>query len=129
MLVGEENVFQTVRSGKIEFDSCICHIDSLTALTDAGIARVLGPKQLMPSVKTGTIVRDIAAAIKEMAVSSTYREREGVVRIAVGQLGYGPEELQRNIKAIMSKLQSDAGSLKGKHKTTKDLEEVVSLAA
>ena len=129
MLVGEDNVFEAVKEGQIDFDRCICHPDSMAALNKSGIARILGPQQLMPSVRTGTVTQNVGAALKEMVSSSVYRERAGVVRVAVGQLGFGPEEMQRNIQAVMGKLQGDAANAKSKGKMKKDLYEVVSVAA
>ena len=128
-LVGEDNVFEVIKAKQINFDRCICHPDSVEALNKSGVARILGPKQLMPSARMGTVVKNIGAVLKEMVSSSVYREKAGVVRVAIGQLGYGPEELQRNIQAMMSKLQNDAGSVTSKTKTKKELYEVVSPAA
>ena len=82
-LVGEEQVFDAVKDGRIEFDRCICHQDSLPKLAKSGIARILGPRGLMPSAKTGTVVKDVAASVRDMAGASEYRERAGVVRLSV----------------------------------------------
>ena len=122
-LVGEETVFDAVKDGRIEFERCVCHADSLAKLNKAGLGRVLGPKGLMPSTKTGTVSRDIATLVKSMIGGSEYRERVGVVRMAVGQLGFTPEEVQRNIRAFMDGLKRDVRLLSGK--IAKDIHEVV----
>ena len=62
----------------------------------------------MPSAKMGTVVRDVSTALKDMVGASMYRERQGTVRMAIGQLGFGPEEMQRNIQTFMQKLKRDA---------------------
>ncbi|KAK4541074.1 hypothetical protein LTR36_008299 [Oleoguttula mirabilis] len=122
-LVGEESVFDAVKAGTIEFDRCICHQDSLPKLAKAGVARILGPRQLMPSAKTGTVVKDVAASVREMVGASEYRERLGVVRMAIGQLGFTPEEVQRNIRAFVEGVKRDFAGLSDR--ISKEIHEVV----
>ena len=122
-LVGEDVVFDAVKAGRIEFERCICHVDSLQKLNNAKLGRILGIKKLMPSAKTGTVVKDVANAVKDMIGGSEYREKIGVVRMAVGQLGFTPEELQRNIKEFMTALKKDVGQLA--EKVNKEIHEVV----
>lgn len=123
VLVGEENVFELVREGKLDFDRCICHTDSMAKLQKSGIARILGPRGLMPSPKTGTVTKDIRGSLREMMGASDYRERGGVVRMAIGQLGFTPEEVQRNIKAFMEGLKRDIIGIQDQ--TPKEVHEVV----
>lgn len=111
VLVGEDNIFDAVKQGRVEFDRCICHQDSVDKLNKAGLGRILGPKGLMPSAKLGTVVKDVAASVKSMVGASEYRERLGVVRMAIGQLGYTPDELQRNIKAFIDAIKKDCAAL------------------
>lgn len=122
-LVGEEEIFEAVKEGRIEFDRCICQNDSLAKMNKAGLGRVLGPRGLMPSTKTGTVVRDPASVVKELVGGSEYRERMGVVRLAIGQLGFTPEEVQRNIKAFMDAVKKDMAQLSDK--ISKEVAEVV----
>lgn len=123
-VIGEETVFEAVKAGRIEFDRCICHVDSLQKLNKAGVARILGPRGLMPSAKFGTVVGDVAGLAKEMVGASEYRERDAVVRLAIGQLGFSPEELQQNIRSFMAQIKKEMTSLS--HRVTKDIHEVVS---
>jgi large subunit ribosomal protein L1 len=74
----------------------------------AGIARILGPRGLMPSAKLGTLVEDVAASVKTMLGGSMYRERMGVIRIAVGQLGFTPQQLRDNVKTLVAAVKKDA---------------------
>ncbi|KAI9751399.1 MAG: mitochondrial 54S ribosomal protein mrpl1 [Lichina confinis] len=122
-VVGEDTVFDAVKAGRIEFDRCVCHSDSLQKLSKAGIARMLGPKGLMPSAKFGTVVRDVAASVKELVGASEYREREAVLRLSIGQLGFSPEELQKNIKSFMAQIKRELGALSDR--VTKEVHEVV----
>ncbi|MCJ1398873.1 mitochondrial 54S ribosomal protein mrpl1 [Xylographa trunciseda] len=122
-LVGEDTVFDAVKEGRIEFERCICHSDSLQKLSKANLGRILGPRGLMPSAKTGTVVKDVANSVRNMIGGSEYRERLGVVRMAVGQLGFTPEQMQQNIKEFMGGLKRDMSLLSDK--ITKEIHEVV----
>ena len=123
-LVGEDSIFAAVKDGRIEFDRCMCHSESLVKLNQAGLGRVLGPKGLMPSTKQGTVVKDVAGSVRDMVGGSEYRERTGVVRMAVGQLGFTPNDLSRNVKAFIGALKRDCGVLSDR--ITKEIHEVVS---
>ncbi|RFU35309.1 hypothetical protein B7463_g1064, partial [Scytalidium lignicola] len=123
ILVGEEEVFEAVKDGRIEFDRCICQTDSLAKMNKAGLGRILGPRGLMPSSKTGTVVKDPSLVIKDLIGGAEYRERLGVVRMAIGQLGFTPEEMQRNIKAFIGNVKKDMAQLSDK--INKELVEVV----
>ncbi|KZF20306.1 ribosomal protein L1 [Xylona heveae TC161] len=123
VLVGEEAIFEAVKAGRIEFDRCLCHVDSLAKLNKAALGRVLGPRGLMPSAKTGTVVKDVGATVKEMVGGSEYRERLGVIRMAVGQLGFTPEEMQKNIRYFIDHVKKDMSAMSDK--IHKELYEVV----
>ena len=123
VLIGEDIVFDAVKAGRIEFDRCLCHTDSAQTLNKAGLGRVLGPRGLMPSSKFGTITRDIEGTVGKLIGGSEYREREGVVRMSVGQLGFTPEEMRTNIKAFMDSVKRDVAQLS--EKINKDIHEVV----
>ncbi|KAK5715269.1 hypothetical protein LTR17_016870 [Elasticomyces elasticus] len=123
VIVGEEEVFLAIKDGRVEFDRCLCHTDSLPLLQKANLGRILGPKGLMPSVKTNTVVKDVGASVREMAGASEYRERFGVVRMAIGQLGFSAEEMQRNIRAFVESVKRDMQGISDQ--TAKDLHEVV----
>ncbi|KAL8655021.1 MAG: hypothetical protein Q9210_001144 [Variospora velana] len=122
-VVGEDTVFDAVKAGRIEFDRCICHQDSITKMNKAGLGRILGPRGLMPSARFGTIVKDVAVSVKGLIGGSEYRERNGVLRMAVGQLGFTPEELQANIKTFMGEIKKDIALLSDK--VNKEIHEVV----
>lgn len=125
-LVGEENIFDIIResSGSLPFDKLLCHSDSLQKLNKAGLGKILGPKGLMPSTKMGTVTRDLQGVMKEMVGASEYREKLGVVRLAIGQLRFTPEEMQKNIRFFMEGVKRDFAALSDK--VSKEIHEVVS---
>ena len=123
VLVGEQEVFEAIKAGKLDFDRCICQTDSLPALQKAGVARVLGPRGMMPSAKTGTVARDVTTLLRSMFGGSEYRERDAVLRMAIGQLGFSPEQLRTNIKMFIDQVNKDMAALSDR--VVKELHEVV----
>jgi large subunit ribosomal protein L1 len=77
----------------------------------------------MPSQKTGTVVPSVAAAMKDLTGKSDYRERMGVIRMAIGQLAFSEGDLQKNIKAFTEQLKKEIGALS--HRADKSINEVV----
>jgi large subunit ribosomal protein L1 len=123
VVAGGESVFESIKAGKIEFDRCVAHPDAVAEMQRAGVARILGPKRLMPSVKDRTITKDVVKLVKDLVSSAEYRERRGVVRLAVGQLGFSPEEMRQNIKAVTESVKRDIAQLSDR--ITKEIHEVV----
>lgn len=122
-LVGEDEIFEAVKDGRIEFDRCICQVDSLQKMNKASMGRFLGPKGLMPSAKMGTVVKDPSLVLKNLVGGAEYRERMGVVRMGIGQLGFTPEQMQQNIKTVVDAVKKDMAQLS--EKINKELLEVV----
>ncbi|KAE8150122.1 ribosomal protein L1 [Aspergillus avenaceus] len=123
VLVGEQEVFDNVKKGIIEFDRLICHPDSLDALNKAGLGRILGPRGLMPSVKTGTVVEDVASRVEMLRGGTVYRERDAVIRLPIGQLAFTPEQLRDNLRATIDQIKKDAAGLNDR--INKEIYEVV----
>lgn len=126
VLVGEDEVFEAVKAGKIEFDRCLAHPDSLPALNKAALGRILGPRGLMPSVKTGTVVEDVASRVEMLRGGTVYRERDAVIRLPIGQLAFSPEQLRDNLRTTIEQIKKDAAGLNDR--INKEIYEVVSLA-
>lgn len=121
---GEEELFDRIREGTIDFDRLLCHTDSALKLNKAGLGRILGPRGLMPSPKMGTVTRDVKTLVKALVGSTEYREKLGVIRASVGQLGFTPEEMQRNIRVFMEAVKRDLSALTDSF--SKEIAEVVS---
>lgn len=92
-------------------------------MSKAKLGRILGPRHLMPSQKFGTVVANVATAMKDLQGKVEYRERQGVIRIAIGQLAFTEEELSKNIKAFTEQIKKEFGRLS--HATEKSINEVV----
>lgn len=107
----------------MDFDRVICHDAQFTALSRAKLGPKLGPKGLMPSQRMGTVVPNIRVAMKELTGKSDFRERFGVIRMAIGQLAFTEGELQKNITAFVGQLKKEFGALS--HRADKSINEIV----
>ncbi|KAG5950356.1 hypothetical protein E4U53_005219 [Claviceps sorghi] len=121
--VGEETLFEAIRQEKIDFDRLICHESSEKALNKAGLGKILGPKGLMPSKRMKTIVSDVTKSIRDSAGAADYRERQGVIRMAIGQLGHTPEQLKANISVLLKKIKSECAEIS--EEVSKEVHEVI----
>lgn len=121
--VGEETLFEAIRAEKINFDRLICHESCEKSLNKAGLGKVLGPKGLMPSKRLRTIVPDVVKSMRDSAGAADYRERQGVIRMAIGQLGYTPDQLKANIKVLLTKIKSEAAEIS--EEVSKEVHEVI----
>lgn len=121
--VGEASLFEAIRAGNIDFNRLICHTESMAKLNSAGVARILGPRGLMPNLKMRTITNDVKSLMRELAGADNYRERSGVLRLAVGQLGFTPQMVADNVKALMTQAKRDMARMEDE--LEKDVDEVV----
>ncbi len=100
-IVGAENLIDSILSGKIDFDRMIATPDMMGM---AGkVARVLGPKGLMPNPKLGTVTADVEGAVKKAKAGEVqYRvEKNGIVHAGIGKASFSEEQLYENAKAFI----------------------------
>ena len=110
IVAGRDSLLEAIKKEDIPFNRLICHEDCEDALLKAGLGRILGPRGLMPSRKTGTVVPDVRKALKDLAGTDEYRERMGAIRLAIGQLSYTPDMLADNIKAVIRQVKTECGA-------------------
>ena len=100
-IVGAESLIDSILSGKVDFDSCIATPDMMGL---AGkVARVLGPKGLMPNPKLGTVTTDVANAVKKAKAGEVqYRvEKNGIVHAGVAKASFSEEQIYDNAKTFI----------------------------
>ncbi|MGH1455084.1 MAG: 50S ribosomal protein L1 [Paracoccaceae bacterium] len=100
-IVGAEDLMEIVQSGKIEFDRCIATPDMMPIVGRLG--KVLGPRNLMPNPKVGTVTMDVADAVKAAKGGEVQfkAEKAGVVHAGVGKASFDAAKLVENIKAFI----------------------------
>ena len=99
-IVGAEDLVEIVQSGKIEFDRCIATPDMMPLVGRLG--KVLGPRNLMPNPKVGTVTMDVKGAIAAAKGGSVeFRvEKAGIIQAGIGKASFGAEKLAQNIRAF-----------------------------
>jgi large subunit ribosomal protein L1 len=100
-IVGAESLIDSILSGKIDFDRMIATPDMMGM---AGkVARVLGPKGLMPNPKLGTVTADVEGAVKKAKAGEVqYRvEKNGIVHAGIGKASFSEEAIYENSKAFI----------------------------
>jgi large subunit ribosomal protein L1 len=100
-IVGAEDLMEVVQSGKVDFDRCIATPDMMPIVGRLG--KVLGPRNLMPNPKVGTVTMDVGAAV-EAAKSGEVQfkvEKAGVVHAGVGKASFDEKMLVENVKAFV----------------------------
>ena len=113
-IVGAENLVDSILAGKIEFDRCIATPDMMGL---AGrVARVLGPKGLMPNPKRGTVTTDVANAVKKAKAGEVqFRvEKNGIVHAGIAKASFSEDKIYDNAKTFIETiLKAKPQSLKG----------------
>ena len=104
-IVGAEDLMETVQGGTIEFDRCIATPDMMPIVGRLG--KVLGPRNLMPNPKVGTVTMDVADAVKAAKGGEVQFkvEKAGVVHAGVGKASFDEAKLVENIRAFVGAVQ------------------------
>lgn len=105
--VTEKNIdsaIEKVKAGKIDFDIMIADLKVMPKL--APLAKVLGPKGLMPSPKAGTAVEDVEKAAGELKAGKVeYRaDKNNIVHLSIGKISFGAEKIAQNYDALIHSL-------------------------
>ncbi|HVZ64276.1 MAG TPA: 50S ribosomal protein L1 [Lacunisphaera sp.] len=104
-IVGAEDLVAEVQGGKIDFDRVIATPDMMPLVGRLG--KVLGPRNLMPNPKVGTVTPDVAAAVKAAKGGAVeFRvEKAGIIHAGVGKASFTEQALLENIKAFTDAVQ------------------------
>lgn len=99
-VVGAEDLMETIQGGKIDFDRCIATPDMMPIVGRLG--KILGPRNLMPNPKVGTVTPDVAKAVADAKGGAVdFRvEKAGILHAGVGKVSFSDEALVENIKAF-----------------------------
>lgn len=100
-IVGAEDLMETIQSGKIEFDRCIATPDLMPLVGRLG--KILGPRNLMPNPKVGTVTMDVKSAV-EAAKGGEVQfkvEKAGVIHAGIGKVSFDEAKLAENVRAFV----------------------------
>jgi len=100
-LVGSDDIIEKIKGGWLEFDRVIATPDMMGSV--GKIAKILGPRGLMPNPKVGTVTFEVANAVKELKAGKVeFRvEKAGIVHSPVGKVSFGAEKLSENVSALL----------------------------
>jgi large subunit ribosomal protein L1 len=103
--VGEDELVDKINGGWLDFDVVVATPDMMAIVGRLG--RVLGPRNLMPNPKTGTVTMDVAKAVEESKGGKiTYRaDKAGNVQAIIGKVSFEAEKLVENFKAFNDAIQ------------------------
>lgn len=102
--VGAEEMVAKIQGGWLDFDVCITTPDMMGVV--GRVARVLGPKGLMPNPKSGTVTMDVAKAITDAKAGKVeYRlDKTNNVHVILGKVSFGKEKLTENFNTVIEAL-------------------------
>ncbi len=100
-VVGAEDLFEIVNKGTIDFDRCIATPDMMGLVGRLG--KVLGPRNMMPNPKVGTVTMDVTAAVKAAKGGAVeFRvEKAGIVQAGVGKASFSTDQIAQNVRAFI----------------------------
>ena len=103
-LVGENDLIETISSGKISFDLLIASPDMMPSV--GKVAKILGPKGLMPNPKLGTVTPDVANAVKNAKAGQVQfkNDKGGIVHAGIGKMSFNENDLLENLKFFYSSI-------------------------
>jgi len=113
---GGDELIDRVKNGFMDFDKCIATPGIMKKLAPLG--KVLGPRNLMPNPKLGTVTQDVVEAVKSFIGGRVeYRTgKDPVVRISVGRVSFDAEKIIQNIKELIQSVkQAKPASVKGSY--------------
>ena len=112
--VGGIELIDQIATSKINFDILIATPDMMPSL--GKIAKILGPKGLMPNPKLGTVTNDISSAVKNAKSGQVKfkNEKSGIVHAGIGKLSFSEEDIFLNLKTFYSSIvKSKPDAVKG----------------
>ncbi len=113
-IVGEKDLIDDISKGNLNFDLLIASPDQMSSL--GKVAKILGPKGLMPNPKLGSVTKDISNAVKNAKAGQVkYKnDKSGIVHAGIGKLSFSEEKLEQNLKAFFKAIiKSKPDSVKG----------------
>lgn len=104
-IIGAEDLMEVIQGGTIDFDRCIATPDMMPIVGRLG--KVLGPRNLMPNPRVGTVTMDIEAAVKAAKGGEVQfkAEKAGVVHAGVGKASFDEAKLVENVRAFIDAVQ------------------------
>jgi large subunit ribosomal protein L1 len=115
-IVGSDELIAQIQEGNINFDTVIATPNMMGTL--GRVARILGPKGLMPNPKTGTVTMDVAKAVSEAKGGKVnFRvDKKGNIHAGIGKVSFGAAKIEENLRTILETVnKAKPASAKGRY--------------
>ncbi|MDR0398228.1 MAG: 50S ribosomal protein L1 [Endomicrobium sp.] len=115
-IIGSDDLIESISKGSLDFDVLVATPDIMKDLSK--VAKILGPKGLMPNPKSGTVTFDIGATVKELKKGRVEYKNDsfGIIHVPVGKASFEKGKLVDNIKALVEAvLKAKPSSSKGQY--------------
>jgi large subunit ribosomal protein L1 len=115
-IVGSDDLIESISNGSLDFDVLVATPDIMKDLSK--VAKILGPKGLMPNSKSGTVTFDIGVVVKELKKGRVEYKNDsfGIIHVPVGKVSFEKEKLVENIKVLIEAvLKAKPSSSKGQY--------------
>ena len=99
-IIGELELIEEISSGKINFDLLIATPDMMSSV--GKVAKILGPKGLMPNPKLGTVTQDLKTAVQNAKSGQVQykNDKAGIVHAGIGKINFNDDDLLENLKTF-----------------------------
>jgi large subunit ribosomal protein L1 len=106
-LAGGEELINRISDGFLDFDAVVATPDMMAQI-GSRLARLLGPRGLLPNPRSGTVGQDIAGMVRSLKAGRIEfrNDKTGVVHAPVGKASFAPEQLSENIRALLGALEA-----------------------
>ncbi len=103
-VVGGEEMVAKIQQGWLDFDVCVTTPDMMPIV--GRVAKILGPKGLMPNPKSGTVTTNVAKAIADIKAGKVeYRlDKNNIIHVMIGKVSFGQQKLVENLNVVMEAL-------------------------
>lgn len=100
-IIGSTELIESIKAGKIDFDICIATPDMMATIGQ--VAKILGPKGMMPNPKLGTVTPDVATAVRNAKSGQVeFRvEKAGIIHAGIGKMSFNENDLLSNLQALV----------------------------
>ena len=113
-IVGDDDLVDAINAGNIDFDVLIATPDMMPTI--GKVAKILGPKGLMPNPKLGTVTQDVKTAVSNSKAGQIQykNDKAGIVHAGIGKLNFSEDDLLENLKTFYSSItKSKPDAVKG----------------
>ena len=108
-IVGGDELIEKVEGGFTDFDRCISTPDMMSKVGKLG--KVLGPRNLMPNPKLGSVTNDLKKAVEDAKAGEIeYKNSDTLVQAGIGRSSFNKEEIKKNIVFFVEKISKDRPS-------------------